>query len=357
MIFIHTSDLHLGSALSTRLNGTKQKERRRELLDSFVRITEEACIRGARAILIAGDLFDTVRPKRTLKNEVIAIIRANPEIDFLYVCGNHEGTALYENGEDLPTNLKLFGTDWTYYSYGQVTVAGRTKLGHGIFDTLRLDPEKKNVVMLHGALSDGLSTDGETIGLKDTLGRGIDYLALGHYHTYSKVNIDERGVAVYSGTPEGRGFDETGACGVSLISTDGESIRSEFIPTAKRETVIRYVDISDCKNALEVDAALYDELKRIDGKNLVRAVLKGKHIPELKFDTGSLTAHYERNFYYLEVKDESGIAINPDDYRYDRTLKGEFIRLVLEKEGLTPEMKDRIIRMGIGALMGDIDEI
>ena len=228
---------------------------------------------------------------------------------------------------------------------------------NGMFDSLRLDPCKKNIVVLHGAISEGAVTGGDTIGLKDAMGRGIDYLALGHYHTYSKTVIDERGYAVYCGTPEGRGFDEVGPCGISLISTDGEHLRSEFIPTAKREMVIKRVDVSDCTSTAEVNAAIAESLKEISGRHLVRAVLKGKHIPELKIDTAALAMRYERDFYYIEVKDESGIIINPEDYRYDRTLKGEFIRLVLDRENISPETKDRIIRLGIGALMGDIDEI
>ena len=45
--------------------------------------------------------------------------------------------------------------------------------------------------------------------------------------------------------------------------------------------------------------------------------------------------------------------IDPEDYRYDKSLKGEFIRTVLsspETDGIT---KEKIISCGINALMGE----
>ena len=70
---------------------------------------------------------------------------------------------------------------------------------------------------LHGELKDKCSAP-ETIGIKEATGKNIDYLALGHYHSYSGAVIDERGSAVYSGTPEGRGFDEAGDKGFIMLN-------------------------------------------------------------------------------------------------------------------------------------------
>ena len=59
MKIVHTSDLHLGSALTSRLSPEKTKERKAELISSFERSVEEAALRGATVYIIAGDLFDT----------------------------------------------------------------------------------------------------------------------------------------------------------------------------------------------------------------------------------------------------------------------------------------------------------
>ena len=354
MIIVHTSDLHLGSPLTARLTGEKLKARRKELTESFINSVEEAALRSARLFIIAGDLFDSKGVSRKMKEEILSVIRRERDIDFLYLPGNHEGDVLLDGSVDLPDNLKVFGEEWTYYNYGFVTVAGKSRIDRDLFDTLRLDPDRKNIVVLHGQLADRCAID--TIGLKDARERGIDYLALGHYHSFSKRPIDTRGIAVYSGTPEGRGFDEATECGIAIIDTDGTSLDVKLLPTAKRQHIIKTVDITDLNDRIEVDSAVREALKGISATSLVRIVLTGKHTPELYADPEGLEERYSGDFYYLEVIDESGILINPEDYRYDKTLKGEFIRLVLSKDDLEPEERDRIIRAGIGALLGEIDE-
>ena len=354
MIIVHTSDLHLGSPLTSRLTGERLKERRNELIATFMRTVEEATLRGAVLFIIAGDLFDTERVSRKIKETVCSVIRHAPDISFLYLPGNHEKDALLDGSVDLPQNLKIFGPEWTYFDFGFVTVAGKSRLGRDLFDGLVLDRERTNIVVLHGALTDRLGED--AIGLKDAQNRNIDYLALGHYHSFSKTPIDTRGIAVYSGTPEGRGFDEEGECGVALIDANGSRIDVKLIPSAKREHIIKRVDISECNDRIEIDNAVKNALTDIAPRHLVRIVLTGKHPPELYADTDALRERYAEGFYHLEVIDESRILINPEDYQYDKTLKGEFIRLVMAENGLSEEERDRIIRTGIGALLGDVDE-
>jgi exonuclease SbcD len=48
----------------------------------------------------------------------------------------------------------------------------------------------------------------EVISLKELKNKAIDYLALGHIHSYKMEQLDSRGVYCYPGCLEGRGFDE-----------------------------------------------------------------------------------------------------------------------------------------------------
>ena len=58
MKLIHCADLHLDSKMNTNLEGLQLKERKGELLNSFVRMVDYADKNRVSAILIAGDLFD-----------------------------------------------------------------------------------------------------------------------------------------------------------------------------------------------------------------------------------------------------------------------------------------------------------
>ena len=60
----------------------------------------------------------------------------------------------------------------------------------------------------------------------------------------------------------------------------------------------------------------------------------------------------KRDFFFVKVKDQTHLAINPEDYKHDISLKGEFIRLVLDSDA-SEEDKAAIIRTGMQALMGE----
>lgn len=356
MKILHTSDLHINSPLTSRLSADKVRERKSELILNFERMIEEALYQRVRLFIIAGDLFDSERITKSVAERVLGSIENNPSIDFLYLPGNHEKQALAECGIPLPKNLKTFGSNWTYFDYDYVTVAGRSDIAPDMFESLNLSYAKTNIVVLHGSLTDGRSGS-ESIGAKDASDRHIDYLALGHYHSYSETKIDDKCVAVYSGTPEGRGFDEVGEKGFVILDTDGKRIKHTFAPFAKRALRIVDVDITGVERGADIDGRVETALSRISPSDLVRVRLTGTRPPELYTDTDAISARWQMRFYHFEARDESTLEINPDSYRYDRSLKGEFIRLVLSKTDISDEEKDKIIRAGLAALMGETDRI
>lgn len=352
MKFIHTSDIHIDSPLTSRLPSDKVRARRRELLQNFGRLVSEARALGAEAIIIAGDLFDSERISRKALDTAFDIIEGASDIVFFYLQGNHEGETFLASGRALPGNLKTFGKDWTYYQLGDVIVAGRSEIREGMFESLSLPSDSKNIVILHGEIRDK-SAAPESIGLKEAAGRSIDYLALGHYHSYSAEALDDRGVAVYSGTPEGRGFDEVGDKGYVLLDTDHPRLKFSFKSFASRKLHIAPIDISGAVRTAEINERAARALHSIPYSDIVRVELCGKYFPTLWKDTDSLVREFGDRFYYFEVKDSSRIAINPDDYRLDKSLKGEFIRTVSADESLDEETKEKIIACGINALMGE----
>ncbi len=352
MKILHTSDIHLASPLSTRLPSSKIASRRRELTANFMRMCNEGMRLGASAIIIAGDLFDSERITRKELDSALSVITRAENITFFYLPGNHERNVLLESGEALPKNLLIFGSDWTYFRFGNITVAGRSSIEENMFDRLRLEESDRNIVVLHGELRERCKPD-EIIGLTDAAGRGIDYMALGHYHTYSAHRIDKRGVAVYSGAPEGRGFDEVGKLGFSLVNVTTDGVSHRFIPFATRELVIREVDISSALRTHEIESRISEATADIPETSLVRVCFTGKRELELRCDKALLTEKFRQRFYYFEIKDNSRLFTRAEDYRYDKSLRGEFIRLCLEDDSLSDEEKEKIIHCGLSALAGE----
>lgn len=352
MKILHTSDIHIDSPLTSRLPADKVRQRRKELLGNFARLVNEARMLSAEAIIIAGDLFDSERISKKALDTVFDTIASAKDITFFYLQGNHEGDAFIDSGKTIPDNLKTFGKDWTYFNLGSLTIAGRSEIREGMFESLDLPKDGKNIVVLHGELRDKSSSP-ETIGIKEAAGRNIDYIALGHYHSHSAEAIDDRGVAVYSGTPEGRGFDEAGDKGYVILDTDRARVSFSFRSFASRKLHIIPIDLSGIVRTAEISERVERAVRSIPYSDIVRIELSGKYFPTLWKDTDSLIRDFESRFYYFEIKDNSRIAINPEDFKHDKSLKGEFIRTVSADTTLDEDTKERIIACGINALMGE----
>lgn len=348
MKILHTSDLHIGSPLTSRIAPLAAQKRRRELLLTFERLIDAAKREGAGAFIIAGDLFDTKKVTKSAKARVLGAISDSPQIKFIYISGNHEGDAL--SSEKLPQNLiSLSGDGWSYYTADGVCFASRQDVGRGMFEDYTPQGDF-NVAILHGELRE--YTDG-AISPKEASGRGIDYLALGHYHSYSENRIDEKTVAVYSGTPHARGFDEAGEVGYVIIDTESAPVQYSFKPLEGRRIYIRKAPISDSQSQKDVENKIRAVCADVKDTDILRVELVGEHSPDFTPNTHELFDRLQASYFHLEISDKSKIRVDAESLMYDKTLKGEFIRLVMGDEALSDEEKSKIINFGIRSLMGE----
>lgn len=356
MKLIHCADLHLDAKMESGLPKEKASERRLELLRTFTRMVEEAAEQKVEAVLICGDLFDAGTISARAKNCVLDAVRQHPDITFYYLQGNHDQNSFSGGLEQLPENLRTFGGDWTVYRQNGVTIAGAEITGRTsdrILDRLFLDGSETNIVMLHGLAAEYAGKkQGEEFSLKKLRNRNIDYLALGHIHSYRKEELDERGEWCYCGCLEGRGFDECGEKGYVLLETGNGKISSRFVPFAQRTLHEVCADISGCMTQEEIQRAVREAVAVIPQKDMVKVILAGEVSPEAEKDPFWIQKWLENDFYFLKVKDRTKLRICPEDYRYDVSLKGEFVRLVLESR-MSEEEKEQVLRLGIRALAGE----
>ena len=364
MRLIHCADLHLDSRMTSNLSGEKAGERRRELLLTFERMVKYASEHQAEAVLIAGDLFDTKRISAAACQVVSEAIAGHPEINFFYLRGNHDADSFLAGLEQRPDNLKLFGEEWRSYSLGnagKVVVSGielsRANEGRA-YHSLMLDPGKFNIVILHGQEAEtGTRDRAEVIRLRELKNRGIDYLALGHIHSYQEAPLDGRGVWCYPGCLEGRGFDECGSHGFVMLQVDEETGRWErqFVPFASRTLHTVEADVSGCRNTAEMAERLEAVLKerRISDRDLVKLVLAGSLPVDCGKDLVYLEKRFEQEFYFLKIQDMTSLKVELQEFLLDESLKGEFVRTVMADEELTEEEKAAVIRYGLQAIAGE----
>lgn len=352
MKIIHMSDLHLGSAF-TDLPADKRSIRAAEVASSLKRAVDYAEKSGARVILLSGDVFDGDRPRRSDREFFYGVIEANPDIDFLYLRGNHDTEESFSRS-DLK-NLKTFSSDgWTTYEYGDTVICGAElprPCPPSFYSSLILSPDKFNIVTLHGQISKLRIVAPGEISLPLLQDKNIDYLALGHIHSYSSGEIDRRGIYVYSGCPEGRGYDESGDKG--FVEIDTSTRRFAFVKSAVRDVVIREADISGAEDFGSVVQTVQNSLSGVDEKSVVRAVLTG----ETKLDVASLLPrvkeYFSGGYFSFDAKNNTKQVINAEDYSKSASLKGEFYRLVMGDNELGEEEKEEIIRLGMKAFDGE----
>lgn len=385
MKLIHCADLHLDSGMRTHLSRERARSRRDELLRNFSRLAEYAADHGVKAVLIAGDLFDRDVVSELAGNTVMEVVRAHPDIHFYYLRGNHDRADVLGRGSavpgsppgSLPGNLFLFGPRWRTYTEGEhggIAIAGvelTEENNAAAHASLRLDPACFNIVMLHGDLEysrpeaagagrpgEGARRTGyaERISLQALRGRGIDYLALGHIHSAKTGRLDERGIYCYPGCLEGRGFDECGRHGFYLLEVDERRrLRDHrFVPFAKRTLYSVEADVTGCQSTAQMEAVVRDRIREsgCGAGDMVDLVLRGELDVDCEKDTGYLETSLAGDYFFARVSDRTLLRIDLEDYLYDESLRGEFVRQVMADGTIPQEEKNQVIRRGFAAMDG-----
>ena len=365
MRIIHCADLHIDSKMNSHLSAEKAKQRKNELLDTFKRMLVFADENDVKAVIIAGDLFDTNHISARARNAVRSLIEDYGEIDFYYLRGNHDVDSAFDKQGELPKNLHLFGDEWTQYILNEdqerKIVLNGVELtkdnSNTIYTTLILDSGNFNIVTLHGQESEKKAKDkAEVIGIRELRGRSIDYLALGHVHMFKMEDLDTRGTYCYPGCLEGRGFDECGEHGFVLLDIDEKTGKytRDFVSIAFRNIYECDIDISGLDNTHNIEKRIRDRLSELNYKDtsLVKIVLVGDVDVECEKDTEYLRSCFEDDYYFLKLVDKTSYRIDLESLAMDVSLKGEFIRTV-NGEDFSEEDKSNIIRMGLQLFDGE----
>ena len=102
----------------------------------------------------------------------------------------------------------------------------------------------------------------------------------------------------------------------------------------------------------EISQKMKAAAQGIPSEDMVEFLLFGGVDPTANLAVSYLQNLVKSDFFFVKVKDQTHLAINPEDYKHDISLKGEFIRLVLGSDA-SEEDKAAIIRTGMQALMGE----
>jgi len=357
---LHTADVHLG-ARHADLGDAATAQRERQFA-AFKAAVDLAIERKVDLFLVAGDLFDSnTQPRRSVERVAAELARlAQSKIRSVIVPGTHdcyERASIYRaydvkalagstSDDDLVTvitpdqpALHLPMLDTTIHAAVFATKRAPFSPLRDVHVDSATEPRATwHVGVVHGALAipDRTDRDEVVVTKEEIAASGLDYLALGHWHSTQKGKAGSTTYA-YSGAPEPVAVDQDGAGKVLVVSLDdaagGKVVTVE--EAAVGQTTFVRLDVDAAR--LNGQSDLIAKLQAKANPDLVlEARLTGVRPDELDVDPGEVEEQLKGSFLRLRVRDQSIPALSAGAIPSADTITGAFIRDV---EGRIAELE------------------
>ncbi len=319
MRILHLADTHLGYSAYRKVTEDGVNQREIDVYDAFTQCIDYALKTKPDLVLHAGDLFDSVRPtNRAITIAVQQILRLSKEnIPFIVISGNHETPKLKETGNIFTIFEHL---DYVYpihnnrYETISLKTGDETVCIHAIpqcqnpeeFETnlkkITLDKNADfNLLLAHGAVAGikefKMNEFNELFIPVKNLKQDFDYIALGHYHMYTKIQEN----AFYAGSTERLSFTEADTQKGCLEIDLGKKLKHRFIPLKTRMMVD--APLLDC-STLRIEQIVQkvkeiiheidpkDKIIRIRLENITGHIQAGIDFHQIR-ELGKTATHFE----------------------------------------------------------------
>ena len=324
---LHAADLHLDSPFEG-LPAGKAAVRRAEQRELLGRLSSLVTAEGVQLVLLSGDLLDSDNTYYET-GEVLTRCLGGMGVPVFIAPGNHD----YYSARSPYARLKLSGNVHIFTENAIQGVALPTLSANvygAAFTEKRSGPLLRgfratrtegrwNLLCLHGEVG-VKDSPYDPISEDDLAASGMDYVALGHIHKASGLRRTGNTWYSWPGCPEGRGFDETGDKGVSIVTLSDTGCTLETRSIALRRYETMPIDITGTDPLLAIHTALPDDTVQ----DVYRITLIGE--AEQSPDLNRLAANLEDLFFSLQLRDETHLRRNVWDSAGEDTLRGLFLR-------------------------------
>jgi DNA repair exonuclease SbcCD nuclease subunit len=381
---IHTADVHLGARHDDL--GEQAAAQRERQFAAFRATVDLALAERVDLFLIAGDLFDSnVQPRRSVERVAAELRRlAEARVRTVIIPGTHDcyDRASIYRAYDLAT--MTVGPAGAATSDGMITVLDPDRpsvhlpaldatVHARVFATKRAphSPLRDPLVagdgpaatwrigLLHGSISiPGKTEHDEVVVTTDEIARsGLDYLALGHWHSTQQGKAGTVTYA-YAGAPEAVALHQAGAGKVLVVDLDQRD-GSRSVSITERQVGRTRFEKLDIDAAVVADQpALIGQLAaRADPDLVLDARLVGVRRDELDLDPAEVETALAPSFLKVRVRDVSMPALTDGPLPSADTIAGAFIRDLeariaeLERTGATDEAAEQRDALRLGRLL------
>ncbi len=338
MRLVHLSDIHLGFRQYQRQTPAGINQREADVATSLRRVIDAVIELRPDLVLIAGDVFHTVRPTNPAILHAFLqfsrLMQMLPDATVVMVAGNHDTPRTAETGCILrlftPLGITVVEGEAKRIPFAQhdLSILAVPDLAAGR-PALEPDPHAKyNILLLHGEIEGVLPKYGRELDrspmeiTEAELGaERWDYVALGHYHVYRSVapNAFYSGSLDYTSTnPWGELAEEraTRIGGKGIIEHDLAKKTHKFhaIPPSRQ-----WVDLTALSGGglspASLDEAIRDALENCEGgidEKIVRLVVRDvpRHILR-ELDHKALR-EYKRKALHFHLDTRRPEIVRPD---------------------------------------------
>jgi DNA repair protein SbcD/Mre11 len=377
MRIVHLADLHLGYRQYQRLTSRGINQREWDVADAFRRAVEQTIVIAPRAVLIAGDVFHTVRPTNSAIlqtfRQLDRLRRALPETVVVMVAGNHDTPRTREMGgilrlfAELGVHVVDGEPQRLHFPEHELTVLAVPDVPGVERPALVPDPAARwNVLLLHGEVEGVLPAHvaaAERAAVEITqeeLGAARwDYVALGHYHVHREVAPG----AYYAGSIEYTSTNTWGELGEErALGVQGKGFVEHDLATGEHvfhhlPGVRALVDLPPVSargmTAADLDAAIRDAVDHCPGgidDNIVRLVVRDapRHVVR-ELDVAALRDYKRRALHFhLDARRPEVVRLVASGAPMRRRSLLETVEERLRTRTLTPDLdRDALVALGL----------
>ena len=358
-------DMHLDSAFAwLGANRDAARKRRRALRDTFLRITQLAREEHADALLCSGDLYeqDRVTPDtaKFLRKEFselspMRVFVAPGNHDYLDRGSIYRSTSwsdnvhIFEGGfadgrVELTPGLVLWGTAHTvpantpnFFSNFRVPSGGDTHLA------LAHASETHWLQQASGQRPHAV------FSASDIERGGFSHALLGHIHTPK-----DEALFTYPGNPEPLTFGEVGERGPVILNFEGgQLVGRERRAVSTTNVEIVTVNVEGCASQQDVRDAIGSQLAGRAG--YLQVNLTGEIEPTVDLTASDLEREWEGVEAIRYNTSAVTIAYDLESLANEASVRGQFVRDVINSSDLDDEEQRRIVITGLRAFEGRSD--
>jgi len=366
MKILHVSDTHLGYSAYRKATPDGINQREIDTYDAFDQFIDYAIKSKPDLIIHGGDLFDSVRPNnRAITFAIEQILRlSKKKIPIIIIAGNHEHPKLKETGhifsifDHIENVYPVYKTKYEIFDFQikdkniSIHAIPQCELKKQFEDEIKkLKPKKSsdyNIFVSHGAISGikefSMNEFNELIIPVNVLSKNFNYIALGHYHKYTKLADN----AYYSGSTEKFSFtDASDKKGFIELNFINGNLDIKFIDLKIRE--MKDIKPIKCTN-LKLDEVMAkikkivqeikpnDKTFRVTLDDIPSHIYRGIDFGEIR-KLSSKAVHYEIKANVKKEGDSEKSSTSKID-----ALTNEFKRFI---ESQDFKERDTILELGI----------